>query len=98
MRTFIAVVVLAALAGCASNEAIQRRVDNETQGQPEAYKAGYRDGCTTAFAETYPAPTEAEARRDEQRMRSDREYEIGWNTGRMKCATGGGATVVPMRR
>lgn len=48
-------------------------------GYPPAVRDGYVDGCESAKRSAY-------ARKDAQRMASDRQYAMGWNDGFAICA------------
>ena len=81
----IRLLLLVLLGGCAS---AMTTADRMTSRLPETaapeYKQGYREGCNTALVEQCMHTT-GDRTRDEARMRTDKEYSIGWYDGAQAC-------------
>ena len=90
-------IVVLALAGCAAPpvapppdkpeapaaaQARRQQASRPTYnltGYPPAVRDGYIDGCETAKKTSY-------ARKDAARLKSDAQYEMGWNDGFSICS------------
>ena len=74
--------IVVALGGCATDESAKqttpaRRAAPTTRynlvGYPAAFKEGYADACANP------------RRRNEQRMKDDTDYSMGWQDGNSVC-------------
>lgn len=80
-----ATIVLLLLTGCLSNAQILERELRGLEGQPEASRAGYRDGCQSGYrAGGWDRFTAA---RDARRFDGDRQYRDAWEDGFRVCRT-----------
>lgn len=70
------VALIGALAGCSGITFEERMA--RVEGEPAAYRDGYRDGCYTAL-EDY--------RRDNRRYDNDPIYAEGWYDGKTVCGS-----------
>lgn len=104
MRLAVATLALACLAGCAS--VASQTASFEEREVPKdshpSYKVGFHEGCYSAVSRFWQGfATDVAYKRDEARMRSDQEYQIGWNDGAMKCNLSGAASpmiIMPIKR
>lgn len=89
MRPRLAVVLGLAclLSGClhAGETSHKLAAEDEHAAKPAAWRDGFRDGCHTVMSEQCLTVQDREHRRDDARMRADRDYEIGWNDGARRC-------------
>jgi hypothetical protein len=76
---FYFIMIAAALAvGCASEPAPTPEAPGvNLSGYPQAFRAGYADGCNSV---------KAARKRDETRFKADAEYTQGWRDGYDICA------------
>ncbi|WON74515.1 hypothetical protein [Nitrosospira sp. Is2] len=92
MRSISAVLLIGALAGCASTGPGSTGQSQRPAGPPPpsarpvynltgyspAFKDGYIDGCETAKKSAYGA-------KDARRISADTQYRLGWNDGFSIC-------------
>lgn len=53
------------------------------------YRAGYQDGCNSAYGQGADKTQDANFVRDEEAYRSNKAYRTGWGRGRSACRSGG---------
>lgn len=82
VRTTILIAALT-LSGCVTPAQMVERHVAEVSAQPQAFRDGYRDGCTSGYA----AANYYEMRftKDARRYDSDRQYAGGWEDGFRVC-------------
>jgi hypothetical protein len=81
MKTLVMICALCLVSGCATERLDQERT--KLAGQPEAYKDGYVDGCssgTKAAGNPY-----YQFKKDVVRFDADRLYSQGWGDGFNVC-------------
>jgi hypothetical protein len=86
-----AIVMSLVLAGCSTQQLVDKRVSQLPPGTPEIYKTGYADGCFTVAKETCSASGQGAPRRDSNLMKADKDYSTGWNDGVRGCSCAGTA-------
>ena len=85
MRAILLCLLLLPLAACSLFESKEIR----TLRKSPDYRAGYQDGCNSAYG------PDADKRRDDTIVRDDKQYEnnrayhVGWNRGLNACRTTG---------
>lgn len=92
---FVLVVALSAgVVGC-SGDFLVKEFEATVADKPVAYRAGFSDGCSTGIQDA-SVTWRTERRRDEDRMRKDLEYSLGWSDGARQCSLpfGGGFPMV----
>lgn len=59
------------------------------------YRAGYQDGCNSAYGPGADKSQEVSFVRDEEAYRSNKAYRTGWGMGRNACRSTGYTGAVP---
>lgn len=80
------------LTSCSADKIVERNVA-ALGDHPTAYKTGYGDGCYSVLVDHSPGSTEADRRRDDERMKTEPDYRLGWDDGWRKCDPGTGNIV-----
>ena len=85
MRAFLILLLILPLAGCglfASREirALRKSPD---------YRAGYQDGCNSAWGPGANKRLDDTIVRDDQQYKNNRAYHVGWDRGIRACRSTG---------
>ena len=87
MRAFILVLLLLPLTACGLFVSKETRALRRT---PD-YKAGYQDGCNSAWGPDADKRHDDTIVRDDQQYKDNKAYRSGWNRGLNACrSTGNG--------
>jgi hypothetical protein len=81
MRPIILVFLLLPLAACSLFTSKETRA---LQKSPD-YKAGYQDGCNSAWSPDADKRKDDTIVRDDQQYKDNRAYHVGWNRGLNAC-------------
>ena len=95
VRRLIAVLLLAPLL--APLGACSLFLSKETRALRKSpdYRAGYQDGCNSAYGQGADKSQEANFVRDEEAYRTNKAYRTGWGMGRSACRGTGYTGAVP---
>ena len=85
MRAIILILLLLPLAACGIFESKQTRA---LRRSPD-YKAGYQDGCNSAYGPAADKRQDDTTVRDDKQYQSNRAYRMGWNRGLNACRSTG---------
>ena len=85
MRAIVLVLLLLPLAACGIFESKQTRA---LRRSPD-YKAGYQDGCNSAYGPAADKRQDDTTVRDDKQYQSNRAYRMGWNRGLNACRSTG---------
>src|SRR5215469_18609866 len=85
MRRIVFLLLLAPLAACALFPSKQERA---LRRSPD-YKAGYQDGCNSAWSPDADKRRDDNIVRDDKQFQSNRAYRVGWNRGLNACRSTG---------
>jgi hypothetical protein len=91
MRRLVVFLMLLPLAACGLFISKQERA---LRRSPD-YKAGYQDGCNSAWSPDANKRRDDTTVRDDQLYQSNKAYRTGWNTGLNACRNTGGSSGVP---
>jgi len=85
MRAIALVLLLVPLAACSLFES----KDTRTLRKSPDYRAGYQDGCNSAWAPDANKRHDDTIVRDDKQYQSNRAYRVGWNRGLNACHSTG---------
>lgn len=81
MKRFLTITLLSLLTACATEQLQSER--NKLIGQPEEYKDGYVDGCSSGTKSA--GNPYYKFQKDPRRFESDKLYAQGWGDGFAVC-------------
>ena len=85
MRAIVLVLLLLPLTGCALFESKEVR----TLRKSPDYRAGYQDGCNSAWGPDADKRQDDTIVRDDKQYQNNRAYHVGWNRGLNACRSTG---------
>ncbi|HJT44471.1 MAG TPA: hypothetical protein VJ750_13345 [Rhizomicrobium sp.] len=85
MRAFIFVLMLLPLTACSLFESKELR----TLRKSPDYRAGYQDGCNSAWGPGADKRRDDTIVRDDAQYQKNRAYRMGWNRGLNACRSTG---------
>ncbi len=85
MRAIALLLFLVPLAGCGLFESKELR----TLRKSPDYRAGYQDGCNSAWSPDADKRHDDSIVRDDQQYQKNRAYHVGWNRGLNACRSTG---------
>lgn len=83
MTRWIALLLLLPLMACGLFVSKETRAMRRT---PD-YRAGYQDGCNSAYGPDADKSAELNRVRDEEQYKNNKAYRSGWNRGIAACRT-----------
>ena len=91
---FIALLLLVPLSSLGACGLFMSKETRALRKSPD-YRAGYQDGCNSAYGQGADKSQEANFVRDEEAYRTNKAYRTGWGTGRNACGSTGYAGAAP---
>jgi hypothetical protein len=85
MRTIVVFLLVLPLLGCGLFESKELR----TLRKSPDYRAGYQDGCNSAWSPDADKRRDDSIVRDDKQYQSNRAYHVGWNRGLNACRNTG---------
>ena len=83
MRALALLLILLPLASCGTNKEIR------TLRKSPDYRAGYQDGCNSAWGPGADKRRDDTIVRDDQMYQNNRAYHVGWERGLRACRSTG---------
>ena len=98
MRIFCLSLIAFCLSGCATlEEEIRYQTQAQARSRDPAYLSGFSEGCESGYAQS-SIVIKAQYKRDESRVRKDKQYATGWDDGRAACNNPGGSATFLFKR
>ena len=85
MRRFLVLLLILPLAGCGLFTSREIR----TLRKSPDYRAGYQDGCSSAWGPGANKRQDDTIVRDDQQYKDNRAYHVGWDRGIRACRSTG---------
>ena len=85
MRTILVLLLVVPLAGCGLFEGKELR----TLRKSPDYRAGYQDGCNSAWSPNADKRHDDTIVRDDKQYQNNHAYHVGWNRGLNACRSTG---------
>ena len=85
MRAILVFLLVVPLLGCSLFESKEIR----TLRKSPDYRAGYQDGCNSAWSPDADKRHDDSIVRDDKQFQSNRAYHLGWNRGLNACRSTG---------
>lgn len=86
MKHLTLLLLCLALGACGIAERRLAKERDAVQDKSAAYQTGYMEGCESSLSKSEIIPSdEARYKRDDERMKTDADYALGWNDARWKC-------------
>jgi len=85
MRAIVVFLAVLPLLGCGLFESKEIR----TLRKSPDYRAGYQDGCNSAWSPDADKRRDDSIVRDDKQYQSNRAYHLGWNRGLNACRSTG---------
>ena len=83
MRAIAILLIVLPLASCSANKEIR------TLRKSPDYRAGYQDGCNSAWSPDADKRHDDAIVRDDKQYQNNRAYHLGWNRGLNACRSTG---------